>query len=234
MNCYNVRQYLEKMAAGEIDGLLLRQLQEHIQNCPGCRGEYQEMKQALELWRQSPRAAPTPYFSSAWRQRIRQEAFKKESGSRSFFTAFKSNTLIPALGVLAVLAVFGVFDISNRFASKLIIEPQIKKYTPTMSSVIGIPLTAKFTSGKTPRNVTYHWISEYGRFLSWNGKVIELGTDIMTQANKVYWSVDFKDEREDSSFEIRLQVEDLKTSKIIAQAELRMGRDEEGFFRVKD
>lgn len=234
MKCYNVRRYLESMAAGEIDGVLLRRLEEHLEDCPGCRGEYQEMKQAWEQWRESSRAVPAPDFSPAWRQRIRQEAFEKESGSRSFFGVFKGNTLIPAWGVLAVLVVFGVFDIGNRFAPKLIIEPQITKYTPTMSSVIGIPLTAKFVSGGTSRDVSYHWTAEYGQFLSWEmGKVTGLGAEVRTEADKLYWSVDFKDQREISSFKIRLQVEDPQTGRGIARAELRLERDGEGYFIVK-
>ncbi|MGE5607278.1 MAG: anti-sigma factor family protein [Bacteroidota bacterium] len=231
MKCYNVRPYLEKMAAGEIDGVLFRRLEEHLQICPGCRGEYQEMKQVLELWRQAPRDEPVPYFSPAWRQRVRQKAFEKEAGGRSFFSVFKTNTLIPALGVFAVLAVLGVFNIGNRFTPKLTIKPQITKYAPTMSSVIGIPLTARFGGG-TRRNLTYHWTAEYGQFLSWNGKVVELGADVRTRESKVYWSVKFKDDREGSSFYIRLEVEDRKTGKVIARAILKLEKDEAGFFVV--
>lgn len=234
MKCYNVRPHLEKMAAGEIDGVLLRQLQEHLQTCPGCQGEYREMKQALEIWQQAPQLEPAPQFSPAWRQRIRQEAFKKESGSRSFFTVFKANTLIPALGVLAVLAVVGTLNfINNRFAPKVSIEPLIKRYSPVMSATIGIPLTAKFTADNIPENIVYHWTTDYGRFLSWDGKVTELGREVRTETAKVYWSVDFDGQREASDFNIRLQVEDRLTGKTIAQAGLGLEKDDEGFFVVK-
>ena len=235
MKCYNVRPHLEKMAAGEIDGVLLRQLQGHLQTCPGCRGEYREMKQVLEIWRQAPRLEPAPQFSPAWRQRIRQEAFKKESGSRSFFTVFKGNTLIPALGVLVAFAVLGIFNfVNHRFFPKVVIEPEITRYSPALSSVIGLPLTVKLSGGKVPENIIYHWTTEYGRFLSSNGKATELGGDVRTQEDKVYWSVDFKDGKDSSGFGISLQVEEQKTGKVIAQADLRLEKDGEGFWVVKD
>lgn len=117
MNCYNVRYHLEKMAAGEIKGSLERQLLEHLRSCSGCRGEYQEMKQALEM-NQEPESGGSLRFNPVWRQRIRQDAFEREAGRRGFFAVFKANTLIPALGVLAVILVFIVFGFFNRFASE--------------------------------------------------------------------------------------------------------------------
>jgi len=230
MQCYNVRKYLEKLAAGEIDGFLAGRLHDHLKACPGCREEYLEMKRELEMQQQSPGVEPVPRFSSAWRQRIRQEAFKNEANQRSFFSVFKANTLIPALGVLAVFLIFGMFSIYDRFAPKAVIEPLMKKYTPAISSSIGLPLTVKFTNNKTPKNITYHWTAEYGRFLCWDGKVAELGADAVTLENKVYWSIDFNDQRDCSSFGIRLEVKDLKTGKIIAQDGLRIRKDGEGFF----
>ena len=235
MKCYNVRPHLEKVAAGAIDGMLLRQIEKHLQTCSGCRGEYYEMKQALELWRQAPRFEPAPQFSPAWRQRIRQKAFEKEAYGRSFFRVFKGNTLIPALGVLVVLAVIGMFNFANnRFVPKVVIEPEITRYSPALSSVIGIPLTVKLSGGKIPEQIIYHWTAEYGRFLSWDRKATELGGDVRTQENKVYWSVFDNEKRGSSSFMIRLQVEDHKTGKVIAQTELRLEKDGEGFWVVKD
>ncbi len=235
MKCYTVRKYLEKLAAGEIEGVLAGQLHGHLQSCPGCREEYREMKLALEMWRQTAKSGPAPQFSSAWRQRVRQEAFRKEADSRSFFSVWKSNTLVPALGVLAIFLVYGLFSIYKYFTPQVVIEPLIKKYTPALSSSVGIPLTAKFLSGKTPRNITYHWIAEYGLFLSWEkGKVTELGADTVTRGNKVYWSVDFNDKKESPSFEIRLQVKDSKKDKTVAQTKLRIAKDENGFFTVKE
>lgn len=230
MKCFNARKNLEKLAAGEIDGLLKRQLHDHLQSCSGCREEYQKMKEVLERQQQTSWIEPAPHFSSAWRQRIRQEAFKNEANRRSFFSVWRANTLIPALGVLAVFLVFGVFSIYNRLALKVVIEPLIKRYSPAMSSTVGIPLTPKFAGGKTPKNVTYHWTVEYGQFLNWDGKVTELGADTRTQEDKVYWSIDVNDKKEFSSFNIHLQVEDLKTGKIIAQAELGVKKEREGFF----
>lgn len=230
MKCYNVRPHLEKMAAGEIDGILLRWLEGHLQNCPGCREEYREMKEALKIWQQTPRLEPAPQFSPAWRQRIRQDAFEREAGRRCFFSVFKANTLIPALGVLVVLIVFGVFNIFNRFTSKAAIDPLITRYNPALSSTIGIPLIIKFFDVQPPENIVYRWSTEYGRFLNGDGIVTELGPEVRTQAEKVYWSAAVEEEFEGPSFTISVRVEDLKTGKLISRAELRMERDGEGYY----
>lgn len=234
MQCYSARKYLEKLAIGEIDGILAGQLREHLQSCPGCREEYLEMEQALEMWKQTPQTKPAPQFGPVWRQRVRQEAFKSEANRRSFFSVFKANTLIPALGVLAVFVVYGVFSIYHRLAPKVEIEPLMKRYTPAISSSVGLPLTVKFSNNKTPKNIIYHWTAEYGLFLSWEGKVTELGADAVTRENKVYWSIDFNEKSKCSSFKIHLEVENLKTGKIIAQDELGLEKDSKGFFIIKE
>lgn len=233
MNCYNVRYYLEKMAAGEIKGSLERQLLEHLRSCSGCRGEYQEMKQALEM-HQEPESGGNLKFNPVWRQRIRQDAFEKEAGRSSFFAVFKANTLIPALGVVAVLMVFGVFNIFNHFTPEVTIDPLITRYSPAMSSTIGIPLTVKFFDDQGPKEIAYHWITEYGQFLFWDDSLTELGPEVKTRANKVYWSVALEEEREVSNFAIHLRVVDLKTGKTISRAELRLKRDGEGFYVVEE
>ncbi|NLW48990.1 MAG: hypothetical protein GXY86_16880 [Firmicutes bacterium] len=233
MNCYIVRSRLEKMAAGEIGGVLRSQIQEHFRSCPGCLKEYQAMKQALEMMEQEPQEAEKRSFSPVWRQRIRQRAVREELRRRSFFSVFKANTLVPALGVLVVFAVLGVFSVLIRFTPKVVIKPSIEGYSPLMSSTIGIPLIAKLTGGKTPQKVVYHWTAEYGRFLSWGGEVTELGTDIRIQENEVYWSIDAKEISEFTSFDIHLQVEAFKTGKTITRTSLSLEKDEEGFFVVR-
>ena len=233
MKCYNLRPHLEKMAAGEIDGMLLRQLEEHFQTCSGCHREYQEMRQALELWRQESQIGPAPQFNPAWRQRIRQDAFKKEADSCPFYRVFKANTLIPALGVLAVLAVLGMFNlINNRFTLNVTIEPQKTSYSPEMSATVGIPLIVKLEDGRLPKDVIYYWTAEYGKFFGWDGNLTELGAEVKTQADKVYWSIDPKDKGESSSWKIYLQVED-QTGETLARDELSLERDWEGVWVVK-
>jgi hypothetical protein len=182
MNCYNIRNYLEKLAAGEIKGSLERQLLEHLQSCPGCLGEYQEMRQVLEM-NQEPGFDRASYFNPVWRQRVRQDAFQREAGRRSFFGVFKANAIIPALGALAVLAVFGVFNIFDRFTPKATIDPLITRYSPAMSSTIGIPLRVKLINYRGLKEIAYHWSTEYGQFLFWDGIVTELGPEARTQAN---------------------------------------------------
>jgi hypothetical protein len=138
------------------------------------------------------------------------------------------------LGALAVLAVFGVFNIFDRFTPKATIDPLITRYSPAMSSTIGIPLRVKLINYRGLKEIAYHWSTEYGQFLFWDGIVTELGPEARTQANKVYWSVTLEEGHEVSSFVIRLRVVDLKTGKAISRAELRLKRDREGFYVVEE
>lgn len=60
------------------------------------------------------------------------------------------------------------------------------KYTPSMSSTVGIGLTPEY-SGAGP--VRYRWETNYGRFLGWNqtGTVTDFNETVVTDG-LVYWS----------------------------------------------
>lgn len=67
------------------------------------------------------------------------------------------------------------------------------KYTPTMSSTVGIGLTPEYPSGIDNETVSFRWQTDYGYFLSWGApdfKVTNNGQDVIGPDNKVYWSYD--------------------------------------------
>jgi len=72
----------------------------------------------------------------------------------------------------------------------LFIDSDLDFYSPYMSSVPGLPLKGRFESDNIVQNVRYHWITEYGSFLSWadNGVISELGSDFCNSGEKIYWS----------------------------------------------
>lgn len=72
-----------------------------------------------------------------------------------------------------------------------------------------------------------------GLFLTWQESQINiLGKDIITNEQKVYWSLDSIEELEASSFKIYLLIEDNDSSKVIAQTSIQI-EQKEGFFSIK-
>ncbi len=70
----------------------------------------------------------------------------------------------------------------------LTIQATPEKYSPVMSSTVGIRLTPHYD---TPAAVVYNWTTNYGYFLSWNstdGKVTQYNQSIVTQEPDIYWS----------------------------------------------
>jgi hypothetical protein len=70
----------------------------------------------------------------------------------------------------------------------LTIEATPEKYSPIMSSTVGIRLTPHYD---TPAAVVYNWTTNYGYFLSWNApdwKVNQHGENIDTTNETIYWT----------------------------------------------
>lgn len=71
---------------------------------------------------------------------------------------------------------------------ELSIRASPEKYSPLMSSTVGIGLTPHYT-GAGP--VVYSWNTSYGYFVSWNatdGKVTQYNESIDTSDPTIYWS----------------------------------------------
>lgn len=65
------------------------------------------------------------------------------------------------------------------------------RYSPIMSSTVGIGLTPGYPATVDNRTVTFRWQTDYGNFLSWKApdfKVSEQGTDVTADDGKIYWS----------------------------------------------
>lgn len=119
-------------------------------------------------------------------------------------------------------------------AGDLTISSDITEYNPEMSSVPGIALTAVFTRDLKNSDLKYHWIAEEGTFVVWhsegNGRLEDLGSDIMTNVHKIYWTV--RDGTvEESTFEIYLAVENIYTSEVISETRIQI-RSTAGSFTI--
>lgn len=107
-------------------------------------------------------------------------------------------------------------------------------YIPTMSSVRGIKMTPDFKSVKKYVNLEYHWTADQGEFIS---DFAQLGKDVKNQGQTVLWSaiendvlLDIKNIK--SPFNIRLQVVDGDSQKILANTKLSINTDT-GFYGIK-
>jgi len=100
-------------------------------------------------------------------------------------------------------------------------------YTPAMSSARGITMSPNFKSEKNYAKLEYHWITNYGEFIG-------VGKEVKNQGEAVIWSaiendkvVDIKD-----SFDIRLEVIDSESQKILANTKLTIIPNN-GFYEIK-
>lgn len=119
-------------------------------------------------------------------------------------------------------------------AGDLSISPDITEYNPELSSTPGIALTAVFTRDLKNSDFKYHWIAEQGTFVMWhnegNGRLENLGNDIMTNVHKIYWTL--RDETiEDSTYEIYLSVENIYSSEVISETKILI-QSEGGSFTI--
>ena len=109
-------------------------------------------------------------------------------------------------------------------------------YTPIMSSTVGIGLTPVNTLERPPETVQFHWRTDYGYFVAWDSpdfKVKLLGTEVINNGEKIYWSYDHDEMgAEKPSVEISLQIEDAQSGQVLAEASLKIGWEDQDTARV--
>ncbi len=116
------------------------------------------------------------------------------------------------------------------------IQTDIDAYIPLMSSTVGIGLVPVYELGGPPEAVQFHWRTDYGHFVAWGSpdfKVNLLGTEIINNGERIYWSYD-PDEMgaEKPTVEISLQIEDAQSRKVLAEARLKIGWEGKDTARV--
>ena len=101
------------------------------------------------------------------------------------------------------------------------------RYSPVMSSTVGIRLTPVNVSGILPPDAVFTWETPYGSFYHWGPpdfRVVELGPRYAGSSDPVYWSY-FSEptDKERRPVTITLSVRDPVTGAILANATLRIG-----------
>lgn len=72
-----------------------------------------------------------------------------------------------------------------------------RAYSPFMSSVPGLPLSAMIPKG-APEGLTLRWRTDFGFFVSWTApeyRVVQLGPEAAGSAATVYWTFDVSQRR---------------------------------------
>lgn len=116
------------------------------------------------------------------------------------------------------------------------INSDINSYSPIMSSTPGIPLNVKLKPSANKDNIKFHWVTEQGTFLNWqqnNGKVDILGSDVKSNEQKIYWSINPNEKINKSPFKIYLKIEENDSSKILYETSIELEQNKEGYFSVK-
>lgn len=115
---------------------------------------------------------------------------------------------------------------------KLYIDAELDFYAPTMSMVPGLPLKGRSEADNTIQDLRYHWITEYGSFLSWgdDGATGELGSDFFNSGYIIYWTPLLSRQLDiGKEFEIILKLEDSDGITVLAEEVIIIKVTEEGF-----
>ncbi len=109
-------------------------------------------------------------------------------------------------------------------------------YIPIMSSTVGIGLIPVYELEGLPETVQLHWRTDYGYFVAWDSpdfKVNLLGTEVINNGEKIYWSYDPGEMgAEKPIVEISLQMQDARSRQVLAEARLKIGWEDKDTARV--
>jgi len=109
-------------------------------------------------------------------------------------------------------------------------------YIPIMSSAVGIGLIPVYTLERPPETVQLHWHTDYGYFVAWDSpdfKVNLLGTEVINNGEKIYWSYDPGEMgAKKPSVEISLRIEEVQSGQVLAEASLMIGWEDQDTAKV--
>ena len=137
------------------------------------------------------------------------------------------------LAVALLAAVLVAAGCLSAESSRVIIVPENSYWSPAMSSVIGIGLSADYSGSG---NVTYKWTADYGGFLLWTPEVVPCGSPC-TGTDTVWWTYVTEDSIpsvSDLPGEVRITVDaiDQGTGDTLAESAVMLERDENGGYSI--
>jgi hypothetical protein len=144
--------------------------------------------------------------------------------------------LVLAVAILATGIVLLATQGGGILPEEVTIQTDRDVYIPIMSSAVGIGLIPVYTLESPPETVQLHWHTDYGYFVAWDSpdfKVDLLGTEVINNGEKIYWSYDPGEMgAEKPLFEISLQIEDTQSGQVLAETSLKIGWEDQDTARV--
>ena len=145
------------------------------------------------------------------------------------------------LGLVGILCIGSGYIIYQNFqetsSENVKIQTDRDSYTPIMSSTVGIELVPIYTSERDSESVKFHWRTNYGYFVSWKSpeyKVIPLGTEVINNGEKIYWSYDPTEMGEKKPpVQISLTIEDAISGQPLAESTLEIEWEDQDIAKVK-
>lgn len=107
-SCDKMKLNYSNYIDGELPADQYKNLDEHLNICPGCRETVRQMKIIQQSLKQLPQVNTSPDFE----QKLHQQIFQQHPRS-VFITAQLQNWKLPAMGSAIVLATVGLFLILN-------------------------------------------------------------------------------------------------------------------------
>lgn len=102
------------------------------------------------------------------------------------------------------------------------ISTDINKYSPLMSSAIGIGLTPELGTNLKKSKIQYHWMTTDGYF---HIDETKRAKEVINSGEKLIWMPGFRETSVKSTTTIGLQAKDTQTGKILAETSLLIERD---------
>lgn len=111
MECREVKKNLSAYLDREMDPSLINGIEAHLQSCPDCLLESQQISKAWALLDLAPKIEPSPdYMSRFWTKVATQESVN-ERLLRGFKSLLGKRRLIPLFTVLSLMLMIGSTDV---------------------------------------------------------------------------------------------------------------------------
>ena len=122
---------------------------------------------------------------------------------------------------------------SSIYSDQIEIISSVEKYTLSMSTVPGLPLTVQLNTAELDNKKEFIWKSEKGEFLTWEktgGKVKLLDDVSSVKTDTIYWvpgTLQWND-----SIQLIVDIKDLESNKIIGRKKVEINSSDEGWYRL--
>jgi hypothetical protein len=128
--CEPYNEWMSLAQDGLLDSVQMRQLHQHLEQCPSCKLQWEAMNELSELFRAAPMIAPAPGFAARFQARL---AYREERRHQAMIWVLLTVGVI-TLTFLALPSLVGVLC----FTGRLILPYEIVVYVQSLLNWLGI------------------------------------------------------------------------------------------------